>query len=852
MATNKSKIIAAAQKYAGKGNFEKAVAEYQKVLKIDPNDIRTWLKMGDLYTRMGARREATDTYLKVAEQYRRGGFHLKAVAVYKQILKLDPLLTDVYELLGDAYLSLGLTSEALIQFEQLADIAARQQKQHIVVDTLHKILELDPNNVSTRLRVGEQMSAAGESEQAIEQFRVACEQLKTQDRIDDYLKVAERLLYHDNTQLDIARDVAQKYLERNDPKRALSKLQLCFNANRKDVMTLEMLAASFSMLQQPQKAISVYTELMNIAIANNNVAQKHGYAKSILKLDPNHKVARREMGSNASIPLDAGPAAEPAHTVTGPEAVVAKLLDEAEVLLKYGLIERATEHFDKIFTLDFYNLEARERFKDVLIESGNIKGAKEQLFILVDAFAEAQPEGAVYYLHQVLQIDPKSRRARQRLQEIGGVMPDGLPELADGEISEHSGLLEVENVAPRSNTNTNAARRNTEQSGYEVSIDDLPEVGADDGAALIEDSQIDIIPVTEGTGEHAAAPFSPSNKAPALPRPSLLPKDKKGVNFPPPPPPSMPPRPSSAGVQLPRPASIAPPPRASAAPLPKPKPASQDDLISPADALAHMSTPPEEPKSAPEPKPASALLPQPEATKPTAPNTDADIGEELEEIEFFLEQGLVEEARVIYDDLMQQYPDDSRLAELAPKFASARDIAESNDLGDDIQLQDDSALNMDELSSDLNLDDITEEQGEVAVDTVFTKFKEGVEKQISKSDYDTHFDLGQAYKEMGLWDDAIGEFKIAAEHPDRAGTAEMMVGMCHVGAERYEEAIATFDAARELPGQSESEKLALLYEKAKVYELMGQPEDALVIYNDILNVDPGFADVVDRIDELEA
>ena len=846
--SNKSKIIAAAQKYAGKGNFEKAIAEYQKVLKLDPHDIRTWLKMGDLYTRMGARSEATDTYLKVAEQYRRSGFHLKAVAVYKQILKLDPLLTDVYELLGDAYLSLGLTSEALIQFEQLADIAARQNKPHIVVDTLQKILELDPNNISTRLRVAEQLSAAGEGAGAVAQFRHACEQLKNLNRIDDYLKVAERLLYHDPRQLDIARDVAQIYLERNEAKRALSKLQICFNANRKDILTLEMLAAAFSLLQQPQKAISVYTELMNIAIETNNIAQKHGYAKSILKLDPNHRVARRELGSNAAPPVSDGYTAPKSQTPSGPEAVVGKLLDEANVLVKYGLVERATEHFDKIFTIDFYNLEAREKFKDVLLDSGNIEGAKEQLFILVNAFIEAQPEGAVYYLHEILRIDPMSRRARQILSDIGGVIPEGLPEIIDDD-ADNSGLLVVENleVGVNDSVDTDEAEDVRDSAeGFDIDIRDLPYV--DDANLVIdEDSQLEILP-SEDDEPLAVAPAAPM--APGVPRPSLV----KGKNLPKPPVPSRPPMPPlKQGNQpsfippAPRPSSVVPPPpgRTQQKPLPKDaaeKKQGNEDETRPVQQIT------DDESNFVEVTAARRTI---DSLATTTPATVIDIDEDLEEIEFFLEQGLVAEARTIYSDLIAQYPDEARLIALAPNFAAAKDGSDGDEFESEVIEADSGApLDMAELSSDLNLDD-DDTQGDVAVDTVFTKFKEGVEQQISKSDYNTHFDLGQAYKEMGLWDDAIGEFKIAAEHPERAGTAELMVGMCHLGAGRFEEAIATFDNARTLPGQTESENLALLYEKAKVYELMEQFTDALVIYREILNVDPGFADVVDRIGALE-
>src|SRR5690606_14891558 len=54
------------------------------------------------------------------------------------------------------------------------------------------------------------------------------------------------------------------------------------------------------------------------------------------------------------------------------------------------------------------------------------------------------------------------------------------------------------------------------------------------------------------------------------------------------------------------------------------------------------------------------------------------------------------------------------------------------------------------------------------LDQVFAQFKRGVEAQIDDSDSETHYDLGIAYKEMGLVDDAIHEFTLARANPDRA------------------------------------------------------------------------------------
>src|SRR3954451_20904973 len=89
VAVNRTKVLEAAQKFLSKGQYDKAIAEYQKLVVEDPRDVRTLLKIGDLHTRRNKPKDAIDVYEKVAELYSKQGFFLKAVAVYKQILKLD-------------------------------------------------------------------------------------------------------------------------------------------------------------------------------------------------------------------------------------------------------------------------------------------------------------------------------------------------------------------------------------------------------------------------------------------------------------------------------------------------------------------------------------------------------------------------------------------------------------------------------------------------------------------------------------------------------------------------------------------------------------------------------------------
>lgn len=787
MAVDKNKITAAAQKYTARGQLEKAIAEYRKLVKEDPNDIRTWLKMGDLYTRMGARKEATETYLRVADHYKKSGFHLKAVAVYKQVIKLDPMLAEVYELLADAYLSLGLTSEALIQLEQLAEMFQRSGNSELALTTLARMAELDPQNIATRLRIAEQHSKDGRGEEAVRHFSEACELLKRHGRMDDYVKVAERLLFHDPTKILVAREAAAHYLEKNHPKRALAKLQLCFAQEPRNVDTLNLLAQSFVALGQPDKAISVYNEVAAILAQQNREVERRAVFEKIAALDPGHAAPRAHAGGNApatggaaALPSPAAaagrggapaprevPPAEEDLTEEGLAAKAEKLLGEAEVLVKYGLFDRAREHYGKVFEFDYYNLDAREALRDLLLKIGDREGAVEQLFVLTDGFVEEQPEGAVYFLHQILGIDPRNARAREILRRIGGVMPEGLE-------------------------------------------DEIPVEGP--GLPAAEEEEGEEVEVRVGAGEDSTERFDiPDMEAPPE-ADEELDLEEDSVRAPPPAPRAASLVPDRGKPDLPKPG------------LPRP--------------------------SIPLPRPS---IPLPAPAAPAAPAAEGlgDISAELEEIEFFISQGLNEDAVPILDELARRHPGDPRVAALLAQTkgeAAAAPETEKKTAPPPPALFDFESL---AGNLDLDLEDVTQDDISNEIDKVFSQFKAGVEKQVARTDSATHFDLGSAYRDMGLFEDAIAEFRIAAEDPAREIAAETMIGTCQASLGRMDEALATFRRALSRPRLEEAARLALMYEAGKVHQAQGRTDEALEMYNAILLKDPGFADVVDRIDAME-
>src|SRR5258708_12642690 len=85
---DKNKVIESASKLIAKGALDKAIKEYQRVLDVDPDDVRILQKLAELYQKMQRRDEAADCFEKVARTYSAQGFYLKAVALYKQVLKV--------------------------------------------------------------------------------------------------------------------------------------------------------------------------------------------------------------------------------------------------------------------------------------------------------------------------------------------------------------------------------------------------------------------------------------------------------------------------------------------------------------------------------------------------------------------------------------------------------------------------------------------------------------------------------------------------------------------------------------------------------------------------------------------
>lgn len=109
--SEKALIRSRAQKYLSKGNYKKALGEFQKIIKLDPMDLRTRLRVGDLLQKLGRTGEAVAQYKQLTRHYAKEGFLIQAISLNKIILRIDPSQEGIDKELADLYARTGVSSQ---------------------------------------------------------------------------------------------------------------------------------------------------------------------------------------------------------------------------------------------------------------------------------------------------------------------------------------------------------------------------------------------------------------------------------------------------------------------------------------------------------------------------------------------------------------------------------------------------------------------------------------------------------------------------------------------------------------------------------------------------------------------
>ena len=190
---NKQKVLSAAEKFVQQGKLPNAITEYEKVLKADPKDLTVMNTVGDLYSRLGNSEKAVECFKSVGDAYASQGFTVKAIAMYKKLSKLKSSLEGVLRL-AELYTQQGLFNDARAQYLQVAEEFLREGQLEQAVRIFQKTLEMDPENVAMRTRLAEVYVRLGKKTEAWQIFSAAAETLRSKGQLGPAEEILQRMI----------------------------------------------------------------------------------------------------------------------------------------------------------------------------------------------------------------------------------------------------------------------------------------------------------------------------------------------------------------------------------------------------------------------------------------------------------------------------------------------------------------------------------------------------------------------------------------------------------------------------------------------------------------------------------
>lgn len=173
MSFDKVKTMRNAERFLTQGKIRAAIIEYKKIVEANPKDFSTLNILGDLNVKNSDEDEAIDCYMLVAEHYNQQGFANKAIAIYNKILRLKPDLPKVSGQLAQLYQARGSKAEARSHYMILADNYLKTGRKIEALAILRQIAEIDSKNTDVFLKIAETCLQEHQKDDAAEAFSEA-------------------------------------------------------------------------------------------------------------------------------------------------------------------------------------------------------------------------------------------------------------------------------------------------------------------------------------------------------------------------------------------------------------------------------------------------------------------------------------------------------------------------------------------------------------------------------------------------------------------------------------------------------------------------------------------------------
>ncbi|NIO48123.1 MAG: tetratricopeptide repeat protein [Candidatus Aminicenantes bacterium] len=806
-----------AEKYVKKGKLTEAISEYKKLLRGDTQEVNVRNIISNLYLKMNQKRKALDELARVAGHYEERGLYSQAMAVYKKINKLNPKDTETAMKLGDLYVRQGFPSEAKAEYVKAGKDLMRDNQTKKAIFLYEKLKKLDKKDPEARLALADLYAREGSPDQAVDELNEAA---KIKISGND-LKQARELLYR-----------ARK-LKADHPRTLSNLVDLLKRVDEKK----EAISLIDDILEKDKDNVKALRQLGNLYFDDQNLEKAEEIFSKIISLQPKDVRATVKLGQINILRNNLDQAFELY------EPMVDNFIQQQNVEKAIGLlgliISSKKAHVPTLEGLaSIYksnnqtkNLEIVYR---VILEEYHKKDLKKESLPILSELARLCPkddEISDEYNRLLKKFgSPEIEKVADVPLEKAKEVEAPLPEQRE----EEEPLVEPKEAEAQMEKTPEIESAVGDESELEVPLDEAKRE-VEETVAEPKEAEVSFEKTAEV--EPPMAEEIEPELPPEEPKEAEVPLDKEGEAEQPLPGPKE--AEAATGeekeqeLQLEKRREAEGPPQVEKEAEETKIPVSEEkEPEVPLEATKEAEPPAVEKKEVGElsmgQKIAERILErEKEAELSLKEKKEADVrldlleGTEqklemsLAQADLYVEQGLLRNARRILENLRISYPDDPRISQKLDTISKA--------------------------SPQAKVDEILQRVEKVSAEET---------KLFGKKAY-FRFNLGIAFLEQGLLDEAIEEFKLASKDKSRTVECYTIISNCYRQKKDSKEAVKWLEKALKITEEGTDWFYALKYELGSIYEELKETEKAFVIYSEIKNWNPEYKDVDEKIKVIE-
>jgi tetratricopeptide (TPR) repeat protein len=277
-------------------------------------------------------------------------------------------------------------------------------------------------------------------------------------------------------------------------------------------------------------------------------------------------------------------------------------------------------------------------------------------------------------------------------------------------------------------------------------------------------------------------------------------------------------------------------------------------------------------------------------------DTEKVVEKELGRVDVCIEQGSITEAKKVLEDLRIKFPEKERIQLRLKELEIISSQDQEEDFGEGKERkaaavkkpsEDGEKLTAAEIFADTDIVPIVTKEQEISerryfdlssqidqemeaikhiisqqrrgdtsvvekeLSSIVTEFEKQVDEKIGTADLESRFNLGIAYLEQDLLDEAIKEFMLASQDKKWEMECCTNLGECYKRKNDFSEAVKWYEKAIDLVDNDSIQAFALKYEIASLYEAKGESDKALTLFSEVKEWNPEYGNVTARIENLQ-